>query len=213
MHNHPLAVESDGSISSNGRKYANFLGFLGKRYTQLALRRDDLLDLNDILQHPGRQLSVEVTTELTDEADLDLVSPLEGILEAVSSGNVLLIKGEFKTRAVLECARCSGPIEVDVDFEIDESFPVVGVASSLSHQDFAKVEPDEPYPLFEGNNLMVESLLRQNLLLSFPFQPLCSDGWEGDCPLAKQRGAILKPSGAVRPEFERLQSLVQEDEA
>lgn len=176
------------------------------------MRRDDLLDLNDILQHPGRQLSVEVTTDLDDEEDLDLVKPLEGVLEAISSGNLLLIKGDFKTRAIVECARCSGPLEIDVEFEIDEQFPVVGVPSSLSHQDFAKVEADEPYPLFEGNNLMVESLLRQNLLLNFPVQPLCSFGWEGDCPIARERAAKPKSSGAVRPEFEKLIGLVGEDE-
>ncbi len=176
------------------------------------MRRDDLLDLNDILQHPGRQLSVEVTTELTDEEDLDLVKPLEGVLEAISSGNLLLIKGEFKTRAIVECARCTGPIEVDIEFEIDEQFPVVGVPSSLSHQDFAKIEADEPYPLFEGNNLMVESLLRQNLLLNFPVQPLCTFGWDGDCPIAKERNVKPKVTGAVRPEFEKLMGLVNEDE-
>lgn len=141
-----------------------------------------------------------------------MVKPLEGVLEAISSGNLLLIKGEFKTRAIVECARCTGPIEVDIEFEIDEQFPVVGVPSSLSHQDFAKVEADEPYPLFEGNNLMVESLLRQNLLLNFPVQPLCSFGWDGDCPLAKERNVKPTSTGAVRLEFEKLKDLVGEDE-
>lgn len=204
-------VESSGSISSNRPEYAIFLAFSPKRYTQFALRRDDLLDLNDILQHPGRQLSVEITTELSEEEDLDLVKPLEGVLDAISSGNLLLITGEFTTRAVVECARCTGPIEVDIQFEIDEQFPVVGVPSSLSHQDFAKVEADEPYPLFEGNNLMVESLLRQNLLLNFPVQPLCSFGWEGECPQAKERGVIPKGDIENRIEFEKLRGLVGEE--
>ncbi len=176
------------------------------------MRRDDLLDLNDILQHPGRQLSVEVSTELADEEDLDLVKPLEGVLDAISTGNLLLITGEFTTRAVVECARCSGPIETDITFEIDEQFPVVGVPSSMSHQDFAKVEADEPYPLFEGNNLMVEVLLRQNLLLNFPVQPLCAFGWEGECPVAKERGVAKGTSGAGRTEFEKLKNLVEGSE-
>jgi len=50
------------------------------------MKRDDLLDLNDILQHPGRKLEVDISTELPEEEDIDLVKPLEGYLEAVSTG-------------------------------------------------------------------------------------------------------------------------------
>jgi uncharacterized protein len=177
------------------------------------LRRDDLLDLNDILQHPGRELSVEVTTELADEEDLDLVNPLDGNLDLVSTGNLLLIKGQFCTRAVVECARCLGPLEVDVEFEVDEQFDVKGVPSSLDHTSTAKVDADEPYPLFEGNELMVEALLRQNLLLNYPVQPLCSFGWEGECPIAKERLGEKRQVEVVHPEFEKLKNLVGEDDA
>jgi uncharacterized protein len=176
------------------------------------LLRDDLLDLNDILQHPGRELSVEVTTELPDEEDLDLVKPLDGNLELVSTGNLLLIKGSFCTRAVVECARCQGPIEVDVEFEVDEQFDVKGVPSSLDHTSTAKIDADEPYPLFEGNQLMVEALLRQDLLLNYPVQPLCSYGWEGECPIAKERMVVNKANSSAHPEFEKLKNLVHEDE-
>lgn len=152
------------------------------------MRRDDLLDLNDVLQHPGRQIAVDIQTELPDEADLDLIRPLEGFLEAVSTGNILLITGKFTTKAVVECARCSGPLEKDIEFDVDEQFPVEGVPSSLSPQDIARVVPDEPFELFEGNSLIVENLLRQALLLSVPMQPLCEFGWDGACPVAVARG-------------------------
>jgi uncharacterized metal-binding protein YceD (DUF177 family) len=170
--------------------------------------REDLLDLNDVIQHPGRTLVVDITTELSEEEDIDLIAPLDGFLDVVSTGNLLLVKGEFSTRTVLECSRCSGPIEVTLEFEIDEQFPVVGIPSALSHQDYAKVEADEPYPLFEGNNLMVEALLRQNLLLNMPVQSLCEFGWDGDCPVAKARDIIKKENFAARAEFEKLRSVV-----
>lgn len=151
------------------------------------MKRDDLLDLNDALQHPGRKISVDVSTELPQEEDLDLVAPVEGFLEAVSTGNLLLIKGEFKTRCVLECARCGAPLEQEVQYAMEEQFPVEGVPSVYGKDDYAKIAPDEPYPLFEGNFLMVENLMRQGLLVSLPIQPLCSHGWEEPCPLAEQR--------------------------
>lgn len=173
------------------------------------MKRDDLLDLNDVLQHPGRKLAVDISTELPDEADVDLLRPLEGFLEATSTGNLLLITGQFSTRLVLECARCTGPLEVDVSFEVDEQFPVEGIPSSLNAQDYARVVPDEPFALFEGNSLIVEQLLRQGLLLSVPVQALCEYGWEGDCPRARERDIPSEPPEAGRPEFGRLSNLLR----
>ena len=170
------------------------------------MKRDDLLDLNDVLQHPGRKLEVDISTELPEEEDLDLVKPLEGYLEAVSTGNILLVTGKFSTRAVLDCARCTEPLEVDIDFNVDEQFPVEGVPSSYSSQDFARVVADEPFQLFDGNNLIVENLLRQGLLVEIPLQPLCEFGWDGDCPIARRKGKIALADGG-RPEFEQLSKL------
>lgn len=175
------------------------------------MRRDDLLDLNDVLQHPGRKLEVDISTELPEEADLDLVKPVEGYLEAISTGNLLLITGKFTTRAVLECARCSEPIEVDIEFDIDEQFPVQGIPSSYGSGDFAKVVPDEPFELFDENNLIVENLLRQALLVEIPMQPLCSSGWDEECPVAKKKG-ITPQAAPGRPEFEKLANFMKPGE-
>lgn len=177
------------------------------------MKRDDLLDLNDILQHPGRKLEVDISTELPDEGELDLVKPLEGYLEAVSTGNLLLLNGKFATRGVFECSRCTSPIEQDVDFEIEEQFPVEGVPSSWSANDCAKVAPgDEPYQLFDGNNLLVEALLRQALIINLPLQSLCEFGWDGPCPIAAAQ-ALLPKSKEGRPEFSKLANLIHPEDS
>lgn len=152
------------------------------------MRRDDLLDLNEVLQHPGKKLEVDISSELPEETEVELARPLEGYLEAVSTGNLLLLNGKFETAVIAECARCGGPLEVPVDFEIEEQFPVEGVPSSYSAQDYARVAAEEPYQLFEGNSLLTEVLLRQDLLVAIPVQPLCSYGWDGPCPVAAARG-------------------------
>ena len=167
------------------------------------MRRDDLLDLNDVLQHPGRRLSVELSTDLPNEAELDLVAPIEGDLELVSTGNLLLITGSFTSRGVFECARCGSAIEMDIAFDMDESFPVEGVPSSYSSSDVARVTSDEPEPLIEDNNLLVDSLLRQGLLISLPIQTLCSFGWEGPCPTAAAKIA-LEEAKIAHPEWKKL---------
>lgn len=151
------------------------------------MKRDDLLDLSEALQHPGKRIAVDLETELPEEGEIDLVSPVTGFLEAVSTGNMLLIEGEFQTRCVVECARCGAPLEDDVSYRMEEQFPVEGVPSAYASDDYARVVPEEDYPVFEGNSLMVEALIRQGLLLNMPIQPLCSFGWEGACPEAAKR--------------------------
>lgn len=153
------------------------------------MRREELLDLNDVLQHPGRKISVDISTEFPEDPDIVLARPLEGYVEAVSTGNLLLIKGHCKAGVIVDCARCGEPIEQEIEFDIEEQFSVAGVPSSYSHSDYAYVVPDEPYPMFEGNSLNVQTLLREDLIVELPVQPLCQYGWEGECPVAASRGA------------------------
>lgn len=175
------------------------------------MKREDLLDLNDILQHPGRELAVDISTELPEEEDVDLLNPIEGFLEAVSTGNALLLNGKFETRIVMECARCAGPLEVDLTFDIDEQFPIEGTPSSLNPQDYARVVADEPFELFDGNSLMVENLIRQGLHLAIPMQQLCEFGWEGDCPRASD--VQVGRTTAMRPEFDKLSNLLEKGDS
>lgn len=178
------------------------------------MRRDDLLDLNDVLQHPGRELAVDISTELPEVEDIDLLRPLEGFLEAVSTGNLLLITGKFNGKIVFECARCGAPLEKEIEFDVEEQFPVEGTPSSLSAQDFARVVPEEePVKMFEDNSLIVEALLRQHLLLALPMQSLCEYGWDGPCPVAQARAVAAPEAPHGRPEFEKLSNLIHDEGA
>lgn len=147
------------------------------------MKRNHLLDLNEALQNPGKQLNFTIHTSLSQEEDVDLVNPIEGELSAVSTGNILLVSGQFRTRCVVECARCNEPIEVDVEFEMDDEFTVEGVPSCYGSDGFAHIVPEEePEKIFDKNALIPDGYLRQGLILNLPVQPLCQFGWEGDCP-------------------------------
>ena len=149
------------------------------------MRREGLLDLNEAVQNPGKTLTFDVKTELAQEEDIDLLSSIQGQLEAVSTGSVLLVGGKFTVRVVLECARCATPIEKDIEFEMDDEFEIEGVPSAYNSEGgYAQVIQDEPFQLFDKNALMKDTYLRQGLLVSIPFQPLCTEGWEAPCPNA-----------------------------
>ena len=169
------------------------------------MRKPKLIDLNDAVQHPGRHVSYDVSTSLDEEEDLDLLAPIEGPIDAVSTGNVLLVKGELTAKVVMECVRCLNPVNVEVEFELDEEFPIEGTPAGFGNRDYAEVkEVDEPAPLFEHNQLRYEDLIRQNLWLSLPLRPLCSEACKG---LADTDG----DGEHGRPEFSALKGLLEKD--
>lgn len=177
------------------------------------MNRDGLLDLNEALQHPGTIIAVDLSTDMPEEADLDLVKPVEGWLEAVSTGNLLLVTGEFTARCVLECARCGHPIEQEIKFEMSEEFDVEGVPSSYSQEGFARVVDDEPFPIFHENSLIVENLVRQDLILNLPAQPLCEFGWDQPCPNAERFEEMKRLAKLEGSPFANLRNLGKDDES
>lgn len=167
------------------------------------MKKPKVIDLNEAIQHPGKHLEFNLSTNLEEEEDLDLLEPVTGTLRAVSTGNMLLVDGTFSTRAVVECSRCLAPVEVSVDFEVQEEFPVEGVPAEMGG--FAHVETDEPTPLFDGNGLLYEELLRQDLWLNLPTHPLCRE----DCPgIAQEVDDIEKE----RLKFSALSEILQKKE-
>lgn len=174
------------------------------------MKREGLLDFNEAVQHPGKKLTFKVQTSMDQEEDLDLLEPVTGTVVAVSTGNVLLVEAHFKTKGVLECARCGAPIETEFEFEMNDDFMVEGVPSAYSHDSYAKVVMDEPEPIFHENAMILDRYVRQGLLLNMPQQPLCSGSWDGPC---QNEVKLTGGSGETgHPAFQSLETLLHGDE-
>lgn len=170
------------------------------------MKRQGVLDLNEAIQHPGKKLQFEVSTNLAEEGDLDLLEPVQGTLDAVSTGNILLLKGEFQAKCVMECARCGEPINQTVDFAMSDEFDVEGVPSGYGTGEYAQVVEEEDFPLFHKNSLLKDVYIRQGLIVNLPVQPLCSFGWDGPCPHAKSDSTGVEEHG--HPAMQKLRDLV-----
>ncbi|MBS1715652.1 MAG: DUF177 domain-containing protein [Armatimonadetes bacterium] len=174
------------------------------------MKREGLLDLNEAVQHPGKKLTFAIVTRLDQEADIDLLDPVSGELQAVSTGNLLLLDSKFSTRAVSECARCGAPIDCEVSFVMSDQFQVEGVPASYSRDGYARVVTDEPEPMFNENALIVDNYVRQGLLINLPAQPLCSGSWDVPCPEGRPDTVQTEPT--VHPALKGLASLKTEDD-
>ena len=170
------------------------------------MKRPKQVDLNDAFQHPGRVVTFDVETSLEEEEDLDLLRPVTGRLEVVSTGNLLMVDGTLKAEMVLECSRCLKPVEVRMDIHVHEEFDVQGTPAGFGNREYAEVVEDgEAFPLFDGNHLKWEDLTRQCLWLSMPTRTVCSES----CPGA----ADYEPHGeGGRPELAALSQLLDDEE-
>jgi uncharacterized protein len=170
------------------------------------MKRPKLVDLNDAVQHPGRIVAFDVESVMEEEEDVDLLHPVVGKLEAVSTGNLLFIDGTLRAELVIECSRCLKPVEVKMDLQVHEEFAIEGVPAGFGNREHAHVTEDgEAYPLFEGNSLRWEDLVRQCLWLSMPTRTVCGD----DC--AGIEGYEEHEEGA-RPELAALSQLLDDED-
>lgn len=164
------------------------------------MKRKHAIDLNDVIQHPGRNGSFEVSTTLDEFPDVELMGPASGTLEAYGTNTALLLHGDFEARMWVECSRCALRLAETVRFQTDDEFMLTGTPAALSHHSNARVVDDEPFPLFEGNSLLIDDYVHQHLVLNAPTQPLCRADCKGLCPqcganLNEGRCECVRPNG------------------
>jgi uncharacterized protein len=127
-------------------------------------------------------------------------------LEAVMEG--VLVTGTAHAELTGECVRCLEPLADEVEVEVQELFV-------YEESDTAPDAEDSDVSRLEGDLLDLEPLLRDAVVLSLPFQPLCRD----DCPgLCIECGARLadepdhQHDDAIDPRWAALRELAQETE-
>lgn len=138
----------------------------------------------DIAQIPPDGLDLDLP-----EAELDLGSSAEVWAGPASvraefhigrSGRGLLISGAFTGGMSLVCSRCLEPFH----FEAQDQFQVycepAQQAQREEEHELADDELDVTY--LEEGRIDTEHLLRENILLSLPIQPLCHEDCRGLCP-------------------------------
>jgi uncharacterized protein len=175
-----------------------------------------MLDLNDVVQHPGRRVEFPLQIWLDREEVPPQAEPIDGTLCVESGGRLIHLEGDFHVDVWLECARCMARFREPVEFHVEEDYSIVGTPSGVSSRSYAEVDDQEPYPLFEGNKLLIEELLRQYLLLQLPMQPLCRTDCKGLCSHCGQNlneGQCGCSEETSHPAFAKLAQLWYAEEA
>ena len=131
-----------------------------------------VIDVRDLIEHPGASRSVRVSEPIpglgTELASVPEDRRVEAVLLFESVVEGVLVSGPVTGAMVLSCARCLKRSRSDFRLDVQELF-------SPSATDL-----DDEYPLGDGS-VDLEPMIRDAVLLSMPFAPLCRTDCQGLC--------------------------------
>lgn len=139
---------------------------------------DHVVNVADLVDRPGASRQVELRLPVPEGFDFPLVDvdaplTLDAVIESVVDG--LLVRGLLHAEIELRCARCLQPLHHEVDVDVVELFVDPARAAAEVLEDL-----EEGYEVSE-DHIDLDTLLRDGLAPSAPYQPLCTEDCQGLC--------------------------------
>jgi uncharacterized protein len=126
---------------------------------------------------------IDFGPDIRQSADIDsagraqLVREHHGKHELIEDIRVV---GGFSTQVELACARCLEPVSRDVAKEFDLLYRPQGTDAGKEERSIAAAEAEVGY--YQGEGLLLEDLLREQILLALPLRAVCKEECKGLCP-------------------------------
>ena len=168
------------------------------------MSKDFLIPVHDLMHKPGQMREKAFEVALDEELGNYAVAIAAGEkleidirLESVHEG--ILATGDVFATAKGECSRCLDEIETAVEVDFQELFAYSGT----SEDDF----------VVEDEQIDIDQVIRDAVVLSLPFQPVCDKDCAGLCPTC---GAKYKDDpqhaheAAIDPRWNELKSLKED---
>ncbi len=150
-----------------------------------------VFDTRELVRRPGTMRTVTRVVEAPEVIGTDVIAipagrqvEVEVRMESVVEG--VLATGSVRTTASGVCVRCLEELDVDVDVSFQELFAYPDRAAH--HQQVAADEEQDEQRTLDQDLMDLEDVLRDAVVTTLPFQPVCRD----DCPgLCSECGARL----------------------
>lgn len=133
---------------------------------------EKMLDISELARTIGMHYTHRFSFPPGPQDDLEAVTPIVGKITLTNTGAILLLTGHVETTLRLEDARTLEPLDTFVEAELEEEFELVSKTGAFNHDEVLAVDEDTPAAVMDGNVLNLAELLRQNLLLAAPLQPV-----------------------------------------
>ena len=92
----------------------------------------------------------------------------------------LRLRGRLSTELELQCARCLDPVPQKVDREFELLYRPLGADAGRDELSVTDAEAEIGY--YQGDGLLLEDVLREQVLLALPLKITCRADCKGLCP-------------------------------
>jgi len=118
------------------------------------------------------------------------------------------LKGQFAGQFEVPCARCVEPVEIPLEADFDLIFRPAAADAEATERSITAPETEIGY--YQGDSLLLEDVLREQVLLSLPVRTLCKPDCKGLCPRCgenRNSTACTCDEGPSDPRWEALAGL------
>ena len=147
----------------------------------MKIKLDELTENGLELNFSGREDLLSPTLEnMPESPGLSLDPHVTGFVSLSMNGNDVFLTGNIKGTLHVQCSRCLA--DFDLEPELDLHLVLTRQASAPQEEhEMQQAEGDEI--LIEGPEIDLGKIIVQELLLSVPMKPLCSQECPGLCPV------------------------------
>ncbi|MGH9605380.1 MAG: YceD family protein [Terracidiphilus sp.] len=134
----------------------------------------------DLEMAPGTVDLGELTAQhglLASSGRAEVIHEHRGPKEIVAD---IRLRGRFAGTFEVPCARCVEPVEVRLAAEFDLIFRPAGADSDAPERSITAPETEIGY--YQEDSLLLEDVLREQVLLALPVRTLCKPDCKGLCP-------------------------------
>jgi uncharacterized protein len=105
-------------------------------------------------------------------------------LRLSKSGTDVVVRGQLQADLRVPCARCLEPARIRVEEDLSAlAVPATATRESAGAKDDDDLSPEQADLIpYDGETLVLDELVRDELLLGIPMIPLCSEGCPGIRP-------------------------------
>ena len=165
-----------------------------------------LVPVHEIMKRPGQMRELELDIELAEPMGTAVVAVPKGEnveidlrLESVHEG--ILATGDVFCEAHTECSRCLDEMKLEVEVDFQELF-----AYSVQSDDELTVD---------GEHIDLMQVVTDSVVLSLPFQPVCSKHCLGlcvECGFRLAQDPDHRHESVVDPRFSALEGFLSKEE-
>jgi uncharacterized protein len=129
------------------------------------------------------------------------------------SGADVVVHGKVKAEVEVPCSRCLDPVRITLAPEISVLFEPASRTGKKARSDEAELTTTEADVLpYDGENVILDDVLRDDLVLDIPMIPLCSEGCPGIASAAEASKAETRGEKPLDPRLAPLLRLKKQKE-